>query len=162
MSFDIEYTFKEKLYECERHIEKINIAKKYLSKYIPLTVDMYLNLTDADAGFVDQLVFRFSKLQDTIGENIFPSLLKLTKEDTKRKTFIDILNRLEELEVISRVEWLMLREIRNEIAHEYSFNKEQVVESIVKVYNSTDRLIAVYNQVYAFCKEKLLLPGDKD
>ncbi|MDH4262377.1 MAG: DUF86 domain-containing protein [Spirochaetia bacterium] len=159
MNFNIENTFKEKLYECARHIEKINTAKKKLFRYMPLTVDSYVNLSDAESGFVDQLIFRFSNLQDTMGENIFPSILKLAQEDTKRKTFIDILNRLEELGIISKEEWLKLRETRNKIAHEYSFNQDEVVESIVNIYNESDRLIAVYEKVYTFCKEKLLLPG---
>jgi len=50
------------------------------------------------------------------------------KAEAKKKTFIDILNRLEELEIADKAEWLKLREIRNDIAHEYSFNKDEVVE----------------------------------
>ena len=34
MSGDIENTFKEKFYECNKHVEKINIAKKNLSSII--------------------------------------------------------------------------------------------------------------------------------
>jgi len=37
-------------------------------------------------------------------------------------TFLDILNRLEGLEIINKNRWLNLREVRNEIAYEYSFN----------------------------------------
>jgi len=29
MSRDIENTFKEKLYECQKHVEKITISKKH-------------------------------------------------------------------------------------------------------------------------------------
>ena len=162
MNYDIENTFREKIFECERHMDRILIAKKNLKSYMPLTLQSYLSLTDIEVSFVDQLIFRFSKLQDTMGENIFPSILKLSKEDPKRKTFIDILNRLEELGIISKDEWLRLREIRNEIAHEYSFNTDEVAESIVNIYNESDKLIAVYNKVYTFCKENFFLPGKND
>jgi len=37
-------------------------------------------------------------------------------------TFLDILNRLEGLEIIDKNRWLNLREVRNEIAYESSFN----------------------------------------
>ena len=57
-----------------------------------------------------------------MGGRIFPAILSLAQEDVKKKTFIDILNRLEELEVLDKNQWLNLREARNEIAHEYSFN----------------------------------------
>ena len=154
MNTYIEQSFKEQVYECHKHIEKITVAKRHLSKHIPLTVEHYANLNDIDMSFVDQLIFRFSKLQDTLGEKIFPSVLTLSEEDVKRKTFIDILNRLEELDIIKKNEWLKLREIRNEIAHEYSFNTEELVASITNVYNSSNDLINIFDDVYTFCREK--------
>jgi hypothetical protein len=155
MNFDIETSFKEKLYECKKHVEKITVSRKYLSKYMPMTVETYSNLNDIDMSFIDQLIFRYSKLQDTLGEKIFPSILILSKEDVKRKTFIDILNRLEELEIVDKNEWLKLIEIRNEIAHEYSFNRAEVVESIANVYNVCKDLIRINDEVNDFCQEKL-------
>ncbi|WP_428356087.1 hypothetical protein [Methyloprofundus sp.] len=148
-----EQSFKETLYECHKHIEKITVAKLHLSKHMPLTVEKYTRLNDIDLSFVDQLIFRFSKLQDTLGEKLFPSVLTLSEEDVKRKTFLDILNRLEELDIIEKNEWLKLREIRNEIAHEYSFNTEGLVESITNIYNTSDNLIKFFHDVHEFYKE---------
>jgi hypothetical protein len=154
MNRDIEKTFKEKLYECTKHVEKITISRKHLSPLMPLSVEIYSKLNDIDMSFIDQLIFRFSKLQDSMGEKIFPFILVLSKEDVKKKTFIDILNRLEELEVVDKAEWLKLREIRNNIAHEYSFNRDEIVESIVSIYKASDELIAIYQATYNFCKDK--------
>jgi hypothetical protein len=151
---NIEKTFKEKLYECNKHIEKITVSKKHLSAIMPLSVERYLNLNDVDISFIDQLIFRFSKLQDTMGEKIFPFILVLSKEEVKKKTFIDILNRLEELEIIDKAEWLKLREIRNDIAHEYSFNRDEVVDSIVAIYTVSEELMGIYKATYNFCKDK--------
>ncbi len=155
MNFDIETSFKEKLYECKKHVEKITVSTKYLSKYMPLTVETYSNSNDIDMSFIDQLIFRYSKLQDTLGEKIFPSILILSKEDVKRKTFIDILNRLEELEIVDKNEWLKLTEIRNEFADEYSFNTAEVVESIANVYNVCKDLVRINDEVNSFCQEKI-------
>jgi hypothetical protein len=151
---DIEKTFKEKLYECHKHIEKITVSKNHLSAIMPLSVERYLNLNDIDISFIDQLIYRFSKLQDTMGEKIFPFILILSKEDVKKKTFIDILNRLEELGVLDKAEWLKLREIRNDIAHEYSFNTDEVVDSIVAIYKASEELMGIYKATYDFCKNK--------
>ena len=150
----VEQSFKDQLFECHKHIEKINVAKQHLSKYMPLTVECYTHLNDIDTSFVDQLIFRFSKLQDTLGEKIFPAVLILSEEDVKRKTFVDILNRLEELDIINKNAWLKLREIRNEIAHEYSFNTEELVASITNIYNTSDDLIKFFDEVYGFCQAK--------
>lgn len=89
-----------------------------------------------------------------MGEKIFPFILILSKEEVKKKTFIDILNRLEELEIIDKAEWLKLREIRNDIAHEYSFNRDEVVDSIVAIYTASEELMGIYKATYNFCKDK--------
>jgi hypothetical protein len=154
---DIRQTFKEKIFECNKHAQKIEVAQKHLSNFIPLNVQSYQNMSEIDTSFVDQLIYRFSKLQDTLGEKIFPSILILAHEDVKKKTFIDILNRLEELEVVDRNEWLKLREMRNEIAHEYSFNLEEVVDSIVSIYTISSQLLAIYRKTVVFCEEKFEL-----
>lgn len=153
MNIDIDNSLKEKLFECDKHVNKIYTAKKHLSVMMPLTVHSYKEMTDVEESFVDQLIFRFSKLQDTLGEKIFPFLLKFSGEEVKRKTFIDILNRLEELEILNRIEWLSLREIRNDIAHEYSNNTDQFVESIIAVYTACDKIIEVYKSVTTFCRQ---------
>jgi len=159
---DIINIFKEKIYECDRHVEKINISKSHLSSVLPLSTQRYLKLGDVEISFIDQLIFRFSKLQDTLGEKIFPFILILSKENVKRKTFIDILNRLEELEVVDKDKWLRLREIRNNIAHEYSFNLDEVVDSIELIYDVSDELIKIYEDILLFCNDRFLLSEEEN
>ena len=149
----------EKLYECDRHEEKIQIAKKNLSALIPLSEEKYCALNDVDVSFIDQLIFRFSKLQDSLGEKIFPAILILSGEEVKKKTFIDILNRIEELGIVYKIKWLQLRESRNEIAHEYSFNAGEIVNAINRIFTVSDDLIKIYNSAKSFCELKFELPG---
>ena len=92
---------------------------------MPLSVKRYNTLDEIYISTIDQMIFRFSKLQDTMGDKIFPSILELNGEKVKVMTFIDRLNRLEELELLYKDEWMGLRKDRNEIAHEYSFNQEK-------------------------------------
>ena len=157
MKRDISNTFYEKIYECNKHIEKLKDAKEYLENSMPLTVDRYLKIDKITSSFIDQLNFRFSKLQDTMGESIFRFILIMSKENIKKMTFIDILNRLEELEILNKNEWLELREIRNEIAHEYSFNQEEVVDNINMIYHQTDKLVDIYKMVKRFIADKFQL-----
>jgi uncharacterized protein with HEPN domain len=154
MSHDVIASFKEKFHECDKHAQKIMIAKQALIKMMPLTLAQYLVLDNVSLSFIDQLIYRFSKLQDSMGEKIFPMILLVAGEEVKRKTFIDILNRLEELALIDRIDWLMLREARNEVAHDYSFNQQQVVDGINQVYDVADQLLGVYQQVRGYCVQK--------
>ena len=151
---DIQNTFIEKLHECNQHKKRLQVAKRNLKQYMPIAQDSYSTLQDEDISFIDQLIFRFSKLQDTMGDKLFPSLLELVGENVKDKTFIDRLNRLEELGLVDRVEWMSLRKDRNEIAHEYSFNQDEVIDSINLIYNLTEKLINVYDGFYNYCYEK--------
>ena len=154
---DIENTFVEKLHECNQHKYRLLVAKKKLEVIIPLDVEKYKSLSDENISFIDQMIFRFSKLQDTMGEKIFPSILLLNGEDVKSKTFIDRLNRLEELELLNKEEWMQLRKDRNEIAHEYSFNQDEVVDSINMVYELVNKIIVIYDKLYSYSIRKFSL-----
>ena len=151
---DIKQTFIEKLHECNQHKKRLLGAKNRLKNYIPLTVETYNNLDELNISTIDQMIFRFSKLQDTIGDKVFPSILELNGEKVKTMTFIDRLNRLEELELLYKDEWMHLRKDRNEIAHEYSFNQDEVVDGINLIFNRVDDLLKIYNDIYNYCFKK--------
>ncbi len=148
---DMKQTFVEKLHECNQHKKRLLSAKRNLQSLIPLSVDSYNNLSEENISFIDQMLFRFSKLQDTMGEKVFPTILDLNAENVKKMTFIDRLNRLEELELLDKNEWMQLRKERNEIAHEYSFNQEEVVGSINIIFSRIDNLIQIYTVIYNYC-----------
>ena len=154
---NVSNTFKEKIFECDKHVQKIQTAKQYLNEIMPFSVKSYAQISDIHASFVDQLIFRFSKLQDTIGESLFPAILVLAKEPVKSKTFIDILNRIEELEIVTKYQWLELREVRNEISHEYSFNVDDVVVGINDIFNRSVDLMKIYHKIKVFCSERFNL-----
>jgi hypothetical protein len=154
MNDNLKNIFQENLFECNKHCQKIQIAKQHLADQMPLTAEDYLKISDVDMSFIDQLIFRFSKLQDSMDEKIFPFILRMAGEEVKKKTFIDILNRLEELDIVNKNEWLQLREIRNQIAHEYSSNTEEFVNSIVSIYNISNQLTDFFKKVIGFCKQR--------
>ena len=114
--------------ECARHSRRMFSAYNKVLPISPLDVNKYRILTDDEIEHIDQMVYRFSKLQDSIGERLFKSLLMFLEEDIKNKPFLDVLNRLEQLEILpSKDEWLRLRKLRNELSHEYSNEDEENV-----------------------------------
>ena len=121
---------KERLYESSLYKKRLQSALHKIKFIMPLDVDKYNDLDDIFISILDQMLFRFTKLQDTLGERVFPLILELANEPVKKMSFIDRLNRLEELEVLDKSEWVSLRANRNEIAHEYSYNEEDIVENI--------------------------------
>lgn len=109
---------------CALHVKRMEFAKSKVLAFIPLNRDNYYSMDDETVGFLDQYIFRFSKLQDTIGARLFPQILEALAEPVTDKAFIDILNRLEKLGILdSAFNWVQLRKIRNDIAHETSHER---------------------------------------
>ena len=67
---------------------------------------------------VEAFVGRFGRLQDTVGDKLFPLLLTALGE--KPSTAIDNLDRAERLGLIkSSDDWMTMRNLRNQMVHEY-------------------------------------------
>jgi len=142
------------LYECNQHTKMINNAYLHLESFLPLDKEKYIHFSLEQVGFIDQFLFRFSKLQDSMGEKLFGTMLFLLGEDFSKKPFIDMLNRLEKLELLDKQEWMDLRTIRNNVAHEYSFNIDELVDSLNDIFQVKDKLLFIYDLFYKYCKEK--------
>ena len=124
--------------ECNKHIKRISSAYTELKKIMPLTEKTFGNLDDYEVRLLDQFIFRFSKLQDAMGQRLFPALLLSLEEDVKTMPFIDILNKIEKLGLFgSKDEWLFLRKLRNDFAHEYSNEAKENLETINSLFEKT-------------------------
>jgi len=142
---------KKILYECQKHIQRIDSSATKMSPFMPLTKSRYDCLNEDEIEHIDQFLFRFSKLQDAIGQKLFKTILLVLKEDIENKPFIDILNRLDKLELIPDVEtWMELRNIRNSLAHEYEDNSEEISKIINKIYEQKDILKSFFYTIYDF------------
>ena len=150
----LENKLSNSLYECKQHKKRINYAYQKMQAQLPLTLENYNNFAEDTIEHIDQFLFRFAKLQDTLGEKVFPTLLLLLSENISNKPFIDILNRLEKLELLYKDDWLELRQIRNAVAHEYSFNSQEIVDSLNSIYGAYNKLISIYDNFYNYCVER--------
>ena len=86
---------------CKRHVELLLYAKTQLSENAPFTAEFLGNARPDQIASMDQFVFRFGRLQDTMGAQVFPAVLQLTGEYKPESTFIDRLNALEKFGAIS-------------------------------------------------------------
>ncbi len=137
------------LYECNQHVKMIDNSYSKLEQYLPLSEKVYLDFSADEIVYIDQFLFRFSKLQDSMGEKLFGTMLLLLGEDFSKKPFIDILNRLEKMELLYKNRWMKLRKIRNDVAHEYSFNTLELVDSLNDILGVKEELLDTYR---VFCE----------
>jgi len=119
------------LQKCQVHLRRLHYAVNQTERFFPIDNERYQRLDDAQIGNIDQLVFRFTKLQDELGTNTFRYVLVYLQEDIIDKPFRDILNRLERLKIIDSSDtWLSLRELRNDLAHEYPMMLEETIDKL--------------------------------
>jgi len=141
--------------ECNKHLQRINYSYHKVGDKFPLSAKTYTNLSDDDIAYIDQYLFRFSKLQDTIGEKIFPTLLLFLEEEIEGLPFIDILNKLEKLGIIDSVtEWKSLRIIRNSLSHNYDDDFEEMSIELNLIYNNKIIIENIYLKIIKYYKNK--------
>ena len=138
--------------ECDKHVLRIGHAYSKLKVIMPLTAERYESLTEDEIEHIDQFLFRFSKLQDALGEKLFLNILLFLKEENmKSKPFVDILNRLEKLDLLENKDiWLELRTIRNDVAHEYGDDPAEMANAINKICGKKEILEKIFFKIKEF------------
>ncbi len=141
------------LREIEKHKERLLYAKNKIEKWGELSPQ---TLEDPEkVETIDSFIFRFSKLQDSIGQKLFPLTLEFLGEEVRSKPFIDILNRLEQLELIESAEkWKELRELRNPLTHTYPWEKEELIENLKLALKRSEELVSTLERFKEFLRKR--------
>lgn len=135
-----------------------------------LKTDARLFKSDLDAAWVERLeneedlaerldafVSRFGRMQDTLGDKLLPSLLRLLAE--KPGSALDNLNRAEKLGLLaSVVEWLDARNLRNRLVHEYMANAAEFAMALNRAHTMVTLLITTYNAINIFAHARISGP----
>lgn len=145
ISFLIQEKIRHTLAECELHQKRIRYSAKKISVLFPVDVNRYRSLTDEEVEALDQFLFRFCKLQDTIEQRLFNEVLEFLKEPVKSLSFLDKVNRFEQLNIISeKNDWLILRDIRNRVSHEYESDVSSMCEALNHIYSNHEKLMLIF------------------
>ena len=139
------------LNECNKH--KIRIEKSYakVKDIFPLSAPRYGKLSDDEIEAIDQYLFRFAKLQDTLGRQVFRMIVSEYDDTVDDLTFLDILNRLEKIGVLEDVNiWKKLRDVRNNISHQYDDEPEEMAEALNNIFAYKTELIAIFDKIEIF------------
>jgi hypothetical protein len=146
---------KEALKICELHYQRMDYALSKVGPLFPLNAENYQKLSFDDLSYLDQLIFRFSKLQDSMGNMLFPALLENLGEDIKDKPFIDLLTKLEKLNLLeNHKQWLKLRETRNEVTHEYPFFTPEIIDGLNLLLEQAVILEKIWKKLKQFASSR--------
>jgi hypothetical protein len=108
---------KTALWEADRHLAVLEVALRDWHA-APVT-DLSVMEDPNRLRTLDQLLYRYTKLQDALGQRLVPATLAALTEPFEEWPMIDRLNRLEKLGYLEVDSWLRWRETRNRLAHEY-------------------------------------------
>jgi len=138
--------------EAKKHIDKIESVKELLDKKMPLSMESFYELSERELDKLDVLVFRFSKLQDLLGQKIFRYILEYSGFNTNI-SFVKILSELEREGLLEIDRWRALRDARNAIAHEYPNEEDIMIDEINFIYQEVWYLVELTKRVEEYFYE---------
>ena len=150
---------KSSLKECDSHLDKMNLTFGKLENLFPLQEKTF-PLTDENlSAHMDQFLFRFIKMQDSIAKRLLPSLYQILEGTQEPKPFLDILNRMEQLGVLESVEtWQFFRNLRNNLAHDYPESREQNITNLNILFQRWQEFSSLYLGINKHYQQRLINP----
>lgn len=143
---------------CMIHSERMSFAWEKIKMNFPLDREKYLRLQPEELSFFDQLIFRFSKMQDSMDGRLFPAMLENLGEEINSLPFIDRLAKLEQLDILpSANDWMLLRETRNMITHEYPFITDEVIDGLNLLNNHYKLIMEIWEQILSYSHTRFKL-----
>lgn len=127
---------------CDTHASRLHMACTHISPLHPFNAKKMLALTDEQIGFMELLISRFGKLQDTIGAKLFPVLLQFLEQKEENLSFLDVLHKLEKLKLLPNAKnWIDIRDLRNQLTHEYPDNPQLMADNLNHALKSSQNLL---------------------
>ena len=150
----LDWKFEPALRECRLHERRLTYALDQLASKLPATGDQWEAMDDETVADIDQLLFRYNKLQDAMGQRLFPAVLMLGGDWSEDQTFLDRLDLLEKLGAIPAAQqWNEIRAIRNKLTHEYPDAPEINAANLNRVVDSIPVVRATLKQADQFAKK---------
>ncbi len=141
-------TIESAIKENESHQKRIERNLKLLKELFPTDVKTFKTFSEEEIEHVDQFIYRFSKMQDSLGIRLIPSLYSWLEGAHTPSPFLDILNRLEKLNIIESVDdWQFFRNLRNNLAHDYPESLAQTVETLNLLYSEIGKFLSIFQQL---------------
>ena len=148
------------LAECGLHAQVLAQALDEVLPLLPFDASTVAAINPAQRRLLDQIAYRFAKLQDSLGEKVLPGLLLAAQEPVAPEaSFIEKLQRLERLGAVpSAAEWKLLRELRNALAHDYPDAPELQAAWLNRLVASVPVLLGMAQSAQMFSR-RLQGPG---
>jgi hypothetical protein len=103
-------------------------------------------------AILDAYLKRFASIQDFLGAKIFSLLLDIA--GINNTTMSEVLSNIEKENIIDSLEnWIELREVRNELEHDYPQDLQEALDDLKYCVNSFEKLESYYLNSLNFFKK---------
>lgn len=110
---------------------------------------VFNTLKPQEKAILDAYIKRFASLQDFLGAKIFASLLEVAGIPCEKMS--EVLYAIEKEQIIDSFEnWIELREIRNELEHDYPEELEEALHDLKFCIDSFEQIESYYLNALAF------------
>jgi len=144
----------------QKRFEKTNKHYTALKEYKILIEDLkdefdiyepfvFNTLQPQQRAILDAYLKRFASLQDFLGAKIFPLLLEIAGINANKMS--EVLSLIEKEEIIDSIEnWIELREVRNELEHDYPEELKDALDDLKYCIDNFTRLQNYYKNSLDF------------
>lgn len=144
--------------KAEKHFEALTDYKNSIDQILTskniFAVDTFNNLSVNEKALLDAYLKRFSSLQDFLGAKIFPLVFELAGFPSTKMS--EVISNAEKEGIIDSIsDWIELRQIRNELEHEYPDELVEALNDLEFCVNSYSKLSKYFQNVKNY-SEKLL------
>ncbi len=148
---------EQALEHCDSHAQALREALEDLEPNKKVILSQLEDLDKTTRRILDQFAYRFTRLQDDMGNILLPAILKNMAEDTHSMAAIDRFNRLEQLKWLqSSEEWLELRRVRNEFTHDYPEHSSERSSKLREAIRVAHRLLEIFEEISSRIQREIL------
>jgi len=146
---------KKRFDKLEKHYIAIKEYKKLiddLSKEYNIYDPFIFNtLSPEKRAILDAYLKRFASIQDFLGSKIFSLLLEIAGVSCSKMS--EVLSNIEKENIIDSLEkWIELREVRNELEHDYPEELQEALDDLKYCIDSFEQLENYYLNSLEFFK----------
>jgi len=125
-------------------LEKINIYDQFT----------FNTLKPENRAILDAYLKRFASIQDFLGVKIFSLLLEVAGIPNSKMS--EVLSNIEKENIIDSLEnWIELREVRNELEHDYPEELQEALDDLKYCVDSFEKIESYYLNSFNFFKKYL-------
>ena len=129
----------------------VEILKYSLQQCRKIVIKADYSLEELDR--FECLTSRFARTSDVYTQKIMKGIILILREEAK--TFIDKANLFEKLEISTAEDFKMIRDLRNEVSHEYKL--DDITEIFEPIVEYSGKLIEIIGKTKEFVNNKNLI-----